>query len=317
MLRDYKEQDKNIIHSITFDNIEEVLKYIEETPVNTSFWGNNIEALLSRNPKRYDVCQTKNLDEAIELCRYGNFEAKKDILKIGQVLNFNVPCSLNTRKTTLSSHGYRPDIPRNIMGHPNQMYRIVRDESKKFINIYYNVVEGSGSSVDAIYNKGILAIKLVDLLEKLGYRVNFNFFELSEEYCFGGKTEYFYFKMNIKNFNEKLDPDICYFPICHPSFLRRIIPAVKETIEFSNNEWTRRYGQVVKKDKQVEIIGVNEEDILISSCRDLGIIGIDIYKDVQNFIKNINLSKYLDEGSKLEFNEKSKTFVLTTNNKRR
>lgn len=38
MLRDYKEEDKKIIHSITFNNVEEVLKYIEETPVNTSFW---------------------------------------------------------------------------------------------------------------------------------------------------------------------------------------------------------------------------------------------------------------------------------------
>lgn len=120
--------------------------------------GTNNEVLLSCNPNRYEVCQTKNLDEAIKLFRQGNFEAKKDILKIGQV---------------------------------------------------------------------------------------------------------------------------------------------------------------VKKDKQVDIIGVNEEDILISGCRDLGIIGTDIYKDVQNFIKNINLSKYLDEGSNLEFNEKSKTFVLTTNNKRR
>ena len=135
MLRDYKEEDKKIIHSITFNNVEEVLKYIEETPVNTSFWGTNNEVLLSCNPNRYEVCQTKNLDEAIKWCRQGNFEAKKDILKI----------------------------------------------------------------------------------------------------------------------------------------------------------W-----QVVKKDKQVDIIGVNEEDILISRCRDLGIIGTDIYKDVQNFIKNINLSKYLD-----------------------
>ena len=30
-------------------------------------------------------------------------------------------------------------LPKNIIGHPNQMHRIVRDESRKFINIYFNI----------------------------------------------------------------------------------------------------------------------------------------------------------------------------------
>ena len=312
MLKQKLEDENKIIHYLSFDSIEEVLKYIETTP---PAW----KKLQSRATEQHRVnfTQTKDLDEAIELCRFSKFEDSKELFKINQNLNFEVPNYLNKRKTVLSNYGFRPDVPKNIIGHPNQMHRIVRDESRKFINIYFNIAESGSKSKGQIYNKGILTLKLVEFLEKMNYRVNFNLFELSYNEIMSGR-EYFYTKTNVKNFNEKLDPNICYFPICHPSFLRRINFAIIETLgdEFESRLWSGNYGKVPDEKSVSEILKLSDNDILINHCSELGVNGYDLYADAQNFMNSINLNRYTEDTGEFVFNEQSKKFVLKMNKKR-
>ncbi len=313
MLKETIEQEDKIIHCLTFDSVEEVLTYIENTPAANDYWGYS----LSSRKNDSDFSGTNSLDEAIELCRFGKFEDVEELFKINEKLNFDVPNSLNKRKTMLSNHGFRPDVPKNIIGHPKQMHRLVRDESKKFINIYFNVSASAGTSKARIYNKGIITLKLIEMLEKLNYRVNFNFFEMCYEFCFSGKKEYFFIKINIKRFNEKLDPNICYFPICHPSFLRRIIFAVQETLIYNSGAWTSSYGKIAKYNEVKEVLNITDKDILINHADELNVYGADLFDDTANFMSNINLSEYLGNGSNIRFDERSKTFSLKMNNKKR
>lgn len=314
MLKEVVNKDNKKIICLTFDSIEDILNYIETTPHNSNYWGPNVNELSSRKRDNHKInfSGTKSLEEAIELCRFSRFDEMEELFNINEQLKFNVPNYLNKRKTELGVYGFRPDIPKRIMGHPKQMHRIVRDESKKFINIYFNVGAACVVAKEAIYNKGIISLKMINLLESLDYRVNFNFFELSHEH-----DEYLLIKINIKRFSEKLDPNICYFPICHPSFLRRLLFAVCETIEFKYGAWTDSYGKVLEYEEIKEILNIQDSDILINSVNDLGVCGHDLLEDTRNYFERTDLNKYLGNNGSINFDEKNKTFSLNMNMRKR
>lgn len=317
MLKQETNLENKKIYSFVFDSVEELLNYVEKTPYAKEYWKKESNLISKKNDEEFcEYADSTSLEEAIDLCRSGDFRDSGKIFEISNQMNFDIPNSLNKRKTAIGYHGFRPDVHRNIVGHPKQMYRIVRDESKKFINIYFNIANTSWHKKEQIYNKGIITLKLIELLEKLNYRVNFNFFYISKVSQYLSDTEYLYIKINIKRFNEKMDSQICYFPLCHPGFQRRIIFALIETIKFQNDEWKTSYGKILENNAVAEFLNISEQDILINSNHELGISGTDLLSDMKNYFSVINFEQYLD-GEQMIFDEKSETFNLVKSKTKR
>ncbi|MEI3530458.1 MAG: hypothetical protein V8Q75_05240 [Bacilli bacterium] len=110
-----------------------------------------------------------------------------------------------------------------------------------------------------------------------------------------------------KSSDDKIDPNICYFPMAHPSFLRRIMFAVQETIVFDKDGWQDGYGTVPDIDQVKTVLDIGDNDIVISGK--LNMSG-DLIEDTQTFIDEIKLANYLDGNQEILFDAKTKEFVL-------
>lgn len=298
MLKEKIILDSHTLISFDFANLEELLNYIETTDPEYRYWGHS----LSSRKNDYNFNGSHSLEEAVKLCRFSDMGKYADLFESQDKFDFNCQNIDNKRKGTLRQYGYRPNIARSMVGHPMQMYHIERDTSRKFINIFFNCSVPAYTSQKIICNKGIITLNLIKMLELLNYRVNLNFFELSyvgNEWCL--------IKINIKKFDEKIDPNICYFPMVHPSFLRRILFAVKETTSFENSYWRDSYGRVPDTDEVKTILDISDNDIVISG--NLHMCG-DLIDDAQTFIREINLTNYFDKGQDIIFDAKTKKFVL-------
>lgn len=300
MLKQKIKQDDKTIISLDFNSVDELLNYIETTPVAKDYW----TKLCSReqNSRRYAFTGTNSLEEAINLCRFSNNNECDKLFKNSEQFSLNCQNISNKRAGTLKQYGYRPNIARNMAGHPMQMYHLERDSSRKFINIFFDCAAGNIQTEEYFNNKGMITLNIIKMLEMLNYRVNLNFFLLSHE-----ANEWLLIKINIKKFEEKIDPNICYFPMTHPSFLRRILFAVTETIKFEESTWAKYYGKPASISQAKDILNISDNDIFIDSK--LGLTG-DFNSDVQVFIKEINLSKYLDKNQEISFDSGAKQFIL-------
>lgn len=297
MLKERIEQGNDILTSFNFLTLDELLNYIETTEPNYDYWGYN----LSSRTGGYKFTKTQSLEEAIDLCRFSDMHGYDDLFKIEGSFDFDCHNLNNKRKGTLKQYGYRPNIARNMVGHPMQMYHLERDHSRKFINIFFNCCTSCNTSQQIIFNKGIITLNLIKVLELLNYRVNLNFFELAYV-----RNEWLLIKVNIKKFDDKLDPNICYFPMTHPSFLRRILFAVQETNDYIY-DWTFGYGCPAGIYESKEFLNISDNDIIIGG--DMGLSG-NLNTDVQTFIQQINLNRYLDNNQEIVFDSNSKRLVL-------
>lgn len=309
MLKQESNSTNRKIISLYFDSLEDLLNYIETTSPDTSYW-KTLYSRETKDPRRNEFTGTKSLEEAIDLCRFSRKNQIENLYEIKNQIQFKTSNYTNSRRCSLDNYGFRPSVQKNIIGHPKQMYKIIRDESKKFININFDFTYPARVSDEQIYNRGILVLNLINLLETLNYRVNLNFFQMSS----GENTlkeEILLTKINIKRFNEKLDSNICYFPMCHPSFVRRIMLAVCETLEFEEEVWKSKYGKPVDINTIKSILKPEKNDIIISGVNEIGIYGEDLIEDANRFFSSIQFNKYLKDGSDIVFDEVEQKFVLT------
>ena len=73
MYKYYKKGEYNVME-YDFDSITEFLDYIENAPINTNIWSRRD---LSSETGSYDFCETRTIEEAKQLCKFGyhdNFE---------------------------------------------------------------------------------------------------------------------------------------------------------------------------------------------------------------------------------------------------
>ena len=99
------------------------------------------------------------------------------------------------------------------------------EPKRKHIDIYYNSAILSRVSTDEIFNRGAITLCLVEILENMGFSVDLNIFTMSEE-----SNQIHYAKFNLKNNSERMNIQKLYFPLCHPSFLRRLVFKLREEI---------------------------------------------------------------------------------------
>ena len=158
---------------------------------------------------------------------------------------------------------------------------------RKHIDIYYNSAILSEVTTSQIFNRGAITLSLIEILESLGYSVNLNIFTMSS--C-SSQIHYAVFK--LKNNNERINIQKLYFPLCHPSFLRRLVFKLREVTPDINYSWRGGYGRTCDDYLIRSVIKLKENDIVICQPQEMGIKGRSIIDDANamfNYINRLNL----------------------------
>ena len=292
-----KNEDK-IIYNYEFNGLTELASYIEKTPINKKCFTS-----LASTDKNYKFFQTNNFDEALNLCKFGvSPDSIKEFLNISNDLEAKLPDLTKDRTIIENVYGIRPNVQKFLRGNPKSMYSLKRFTPKGIIDVYYNVSIKAITKQSIILKRGICSIQLVKLLEKLGYIVSFNLISLSQV-----DNEYTYVNVKIKNDNEKIDAVTSYFPMCHPSFPRRIIFRLKEVTPYINVY--ENYGYVVDLEEFIKD-DKNSKKIIIPSADTFANSSGDIENYFMDLCKNVNIEKYLNEQEQLDFDTKEKKLVI-------
>ena len=288
MYKYYKKGDYNVME-YDFDSITEFLEYIETTPVNNNVWGN---MYLESEMGSYDFCRTKSLDEAKELCKYGCHENFDKLLELKNTLEKYIKKKKKKRKQYNFYVGYAPDVKAYLEGNPLSMLN-KQYPKRQHIDIYYNAANLVNVSSAMIFNRGAITLSIVEILENMGFSVGLNVFTMSSE-----RNQIHYVKLNLKRSSERLNIQKMFFPLSHPSFLRRLIFKLIEQTPDITSDWTDGYGKTCGDYIIRKMLSLTEKDIVICRPDETGVKGYDIIDDASAMFDYI--SKFTNESIELE-----------------
>lgn len=142
----------------------------------------------------------------------------------------------------------------------------VDGKSTRILKIIFNASVHCGTPTDAIKRKGAMTTALIQLLEYSGYRVDLTVADATQGS--GGRLEIY---TPLKKPDQPLDMGRTLFALAHPSYLRRIMFSVMETVpekwlsKFNVPDWG--YGMATQATEHGDIIipenvyGYNDEKI--------------------------------------------------------
>ena len=177
---------------------------------------------LSLSSKRESAGQTEftgtaSYAEAERLCREGWFE-KLD--------NFKEACSIRPadqlrRRVVTSPIGYAPHVPNAIMGRPDSMIKtIMLKEKARAVNVVVNTTINGNYNTSCIRKYAAEIVKAISAIEAAGTRVSLTLCAVSVVSQNNGQLAQCF--VTLKQASEKINPARIYFPLVHPSMLRRI-----------------------------------------------------------------------------------------------
>lgn len=267
------------IYRINFNSTFELERYLRSNPpVNTAVFKSQKSMYLPRD------FAGEELETAIGYCIGGYTRGFERFMELKKKLDSVNLKEAHNRKTVSSFVGTRPNIVSYVAGSPKAMLRPERIAEKKFIDLYLNLACSGGTSDDAILNRGILTLNLINVLEGAGMGVNLFVFEASS--C---ADEIFIAEIKLKRTDEITDIGKCFYPMCGKEFLRRVLARVKESMPFEKN-WSVGYGARLSQKKTKEILKISEDAYYISTPEEMGIKGNNIFEDADMFISKLNLS---------------------------
>lgn len=270
------------IYTMHFRSLVELVQFLESNPAqNKEVFPENSSKVA---PPEFAGASYQN---SLRFCISGYEEGYETFLKFQKQLD-----AVNARNRVIlrgenSFVGQRPNVPAYVAGAPKNMIRLKRMDQKKVINIFMNVAFSATMTQKQIQYRGIITLNLIRVLEANGYIVNFRMFEA----CMV-RNEYFFCEIDLKRPGEKLEPRVCYFPMCGKSFERRIIARIKESMPFYEH-WGMSYGSVMSESTVRMNLNISDDDIYIGSPVEMNIKGEDIYDDADAFMEKCNLKKYI------------------------
>ncbi len=277
----YKYYDKKGYHVMyyDFDSMTEFLNCLERLPINTNVFKPHV--ILSHKAD-YEWYKTDTFAQAVDLAKYGSKEGFDRFYDLKVQLERHI--KLNNKKAVQSNDyiGYAPDVKAYLEGNPLTMFNKIRPQRKQ-IDIYFNTANLVDVTTEQIYNRGVITLCLVEILEALGFSVNLNIFAMSYK-----MDEVHYAKFTLKSDNEQLNMQRLFFPMCHPSWCRRLIFNLREKTPDITVGWHPGYGRTCGEDMIRTIIDLDKNDIVISRPEEMGIMGEDILTDAVAMFDYIN-----------------------------
>ena len=286
----YKYYNKNgyKIMKYEFDSISDFIDYLDTHKVNENIFGSNPASETSG----YDFCKTHSLEEAKQLCKFGYHEDFEKLVELKILLEKYIKWSKTKSKQYNFYVGYAPDVKAYLEGNPMSM--LIKDyPRRRHIDIYYNSAILSMVSTSQIFNRGAVTLCLVEILENMGFSVGLNIFTMSSK-----DDQIHYAKFNLKKSGERLNVQKLYFPLCNPSFLRRLVFRLREETPDIYSSWRNGYGQTANDYLIREMIDLKPNDIVICQPEEMNIEGYDIVDDANAMFNYIN--GFFDKDFELE-----------------
>ena len=201
-----------------FPNLNALLSANSTRQVNRAFKGLN--RCLDSNyesSRRTEFTGTASYAEAEKLCRDGWFE---------KLESFKEACSIRPaeqlrRRVVTSPIGYAPHVPNAVMGRPDSMIKtIMQKEKSRALELVVNTTASSNYAADTITKYAAEIVKAVSAIEAGGIRVKLIACVINTLSARNGQLAQCF--VTIKASTEKINPARIYFPLVHPSMLRRI-----------------------------------------------------------------------------------------------
>lgn len=270
----------------SFETITEIMEYLKRAKTAYSFRGSKLSSM--EVEKEGSWYGTSSLEEAMDLATFGYTEKFEAFTNLKDELDRYIKVS-NSRPRQYNDYvGFVPNVKAYLEGSPLSMINW-NNPVRKQIDVYYNVATSCDTSTEKIYNRGVIVLSLIELLEKKGFSVNLRLFEMSSS-----GSQLFYSEFKLKDTCERINVRKLYFPMCHNSWLRRICFRVKETTPDISGSWTGNYGRPCDDYTVRKILDLKDNDIVIPQPDEIGIKGIDIVDDtnrVFDYIREYNHDK--------------------------
>ncbi len=233
----------NFAKITTFDSIQDMITYINNTPMTDQFLNKPYGGPASIRQGKKNWAGTENFEEAMELLKTGWAEKAQELNdKLTQKLNKEAT-QIMRQKSVYDVVGGNCSVPRYLQGVPTSMIRQVRTPVKqKTITINYNIGFDFTISAKEITNRAVDCLAYVKHLEDSGTRVNLNIIWVSERLS----SRVFSWLIPIKKTSERLSIVKTAFCLCHPSILRRIAFACMERDQEIDSSFVIGYGIPVR-----------------------------------------------------------------------
>jgi len=205
------------------------------------------------------------------------------------------------RKTLAGGHLNIPDYAR---GTPLCYESYERIKRPKFIHIHAALSYPWYTNKNQVLNRAIILVSVINALERNGYNINLDTFELSDK-----DDELVNIVVNVKRHGARTNLQTLYKTSCHVEFLRRILFRVLETIDVKN-DWESGYGHTCEYDMTKNVLGIGPEDIYFGTPDELDINGKDLAEDFVACLENLKLEHKFDVREiSNEFKEKAKRLI--------
>jgi hypothetical protein len=273
-----------------FEDLSDLVAYIRETE--------NLPLRADASIKGdYLFTNTYSFSDAMRQLTQGMNEGFDKFIKKKKSIEFLKPDVYKREEPELSKIGYRPNVPLYLKGVPNNMYRYVEEEEPKQFTMSINCAYSSYTLKDQIVNTGVITISIAEILELLGYKVVIELYSITQT---ENPNQISYIHIPLKKAEEEINYKKVYFPLCSPSFQRRIIFRIEELTSELDKSFYDGFGRPSNHEQTSLILGLGDNKLLVSSPTSMGIEGYNIILDAYAAFKKMNIEKYFSVNEQIE-----------------
>lgn len=277
MYKYYKKKDYKIME-YSFDSISEFIEYLDDHAIRREIFGSSPAS----ETTDYSFCKTRSYDEAKKLCKYGYHENFDKLIELKLKLEKYIKMSRCAQRQYNYYVGYAPDVKAYLEGSPLSMLN-KELPTHKHVDIYYNAAILGNVSVEQIFNRGAITLSIIDILENMGFSVGLYVFTMSAY-----EEQVHYTKFNLKQPTERINIQKLFFPLCNPSFLRRLVFRLREETPDIYSGWSNGYGATCGDYVVRDVIELNTNDIVICQPNEMNVCGYNIIDDANSMFDYIN-----------------------------
>ena len=270
------------VYHFDFSSLSEFLDYLETAPLSRTFEGK--EASKRDN---FDLLKTHSLEEAIQMCRYGGGMDTDDFYSLEQCIKRELDMTFDTPRAYNDYVGFAPDVPSYLLGRPLNMINKPNPPRKR-LRVYMNTSYNSTVKLEQIMHRGACVMTAIDVLEMLHYSVELWLFEMSCTENNDGTIDVHHSEFCAKTYGERLNVQKLFFPLCHPSWIRRLNFRLIELTPDISYHWPGNYGSICNPLLVKKQINLDDGDVLLPSIEDSNITGTDLLADARTTFASFN-----------------------------
>lgn len=276
MYKTYRKNGYNVMY-YRFDSISEFVDYLKNAPVQHYAFDR-----LASETGSYGFTQTNSLEEALDLIKFGYHEDFEKLVQLKLKLEKYIKMSKKRNKQFNDYIGFAPDVKAYLEGNPLSMLN-KKSEARKKVNVYMNTSFYGNTSKEAIFNRGAIVLSMIEILENMGFSVDLHLFEMSTV-----DTMMHFSDFVLKSENERMNIQKLYFPLCHPSWIRRLNFRLIEVTPDITSSWSNGYGRPSDLSTMKKVIDLDKNDIIIPTIEELNIRGENLVDDANNLFDYVN-----------------------------